>query len=61
MEPTREKACQQRIAELEGENASLRAEVADLKAQVAALIEQNADFELTRHMAVSYQRSVVWV
>jgi len=42
VDPTREKAYQRRIRELEAENASLRSEVADLRAQVAALMTQNA-------------------
>lgn len=42
MEPTRERAYQRRIAELEAENADLKALVAELKSQVARLAEQVA-------------------
>ena len=39
MEPTRERAYQRRIAELEAENADLKALVAELKADVTRLAE----------------------
>ena len=42
MEPTRERAYQQRIAELEAENADWKALVADLRDQVVRLSEQVA-------------------